>query len=129
MRRHHPCHPPGHSLPQNTREQFIGPSSTNQRTTGTPVKAHVERTGHIKTLMLSESVLVTCVPPLLVARCHLLPHGQACGEHLSPEQAAASPFPLWHCRAQPEEPLQPPFRQHGAMVTQKLARAEMLKCS
>lgn len=126
VKKHHPCHLPVHSLPQNTREQFIGPSCTNQRN---QCKAHVEGTGHIQTLMLSELVLVTCIPPLLVARCHLLPRGHACEEQLSQEQAAASPFPLWRCRAQPEEPLQSPLRQQGVMLTQKLARSEMLKRS
>lgn len=64
-----------------------------------------------------------------VGRCHLLPHGYACGEHLSPEQAATSPFSLCCCRAQPEESLQPPFRQQGTVVTWKLARSEILKRS
>lgn len=123
-----PCHPPVHSLPQNTREWFIDPSCTKQRTTRTSGQGTFWRNWTHQD-RLSELVLVTCVPPLLVARCHLLPWGHACGQHLSPEQAAASPFPLWHRRAQPEEPLQSPCRQQGAMVTQKPARSEMPTCS
>lgn len=36
VKRHYPYHLV-HSLPQNTRQQFMGPSGTNQSTTGTPV--------------------------------------------------------------------------------------------